>query len=702
MKKYIYLLLGFGLLPLFSFSQDTLLFKSIPEIIFIEDKTEDERVFSPSQIEKIDSKKINYSAPSTSADLLQKTGAVMVQMSQSGGGSPIIRGFEANRVLLVVDGIRLNNAIYRSGHLQNSISISPLTLDRVDIIFGPSSVKYGSDALGGVIHYHTKSASVGEKWKGNVLQRYSSVNKGVNLYFDQRWGSKKWGFFQAINLNRFGNLKMGSNRLHEYDDWGAEEHIVDGKEQLQTAYDQADFIQKIRFNANQYLSFKMNLQLSTSTNINRFDQLNDITDGLPKYEEWYYGPQKRLLMGLGSEHQKKTLLYDSFNNTVSFQQIHESRNSKKPNASLIQRFEKVSVFSNTSDFIKKWGYKSLNYGLDLQHNSVESTASEGASTRYADGGSELSSLGIYSQYKHPFGKRSFFSGGLRYNISSLDAKFIEVQNYNFPFEEISLENSALTSCAGLFIGLKKGWEGRLSFATGFRSPNVDDVTKVFAKSGKLTVPNENLSPEFSNNYELGLSKRFGESYVSGTYYYTQLKDAIIKKQFSLNGQDSLMYDGELLPLYANTNSQEAYLFGYNLQAYLKINKKWSTTHSCSYTFGKDDSEGVLLDHMPPFYGKSQIDLNSPKTKSKTSIIVHYNAWKRAEDYSPNGSDNPEEATVDGTPSWWTLNLNYSVPLNDKIKAQLNIENILDVHYKTYSSGISAPGRNIILSLAAGF
>jgi hemoglobin/transferrin/lactoferrin receptor protein len=163
-----------------------------------------------------------------------------------------------------------------------------------------------------------------------------------------------------------------------------------------------------------------------------------------------------------------------------------------------------------------------------------------------------------------------------------------------------------------------------------------------------------------------------------------------------------MYDGELLPLYTNTNSQEAYLFGYNLQAYLKINEKWSTTHSCSYTFGKDDSEGVLLDHIPPFYGKSQIDLNSPKTKSKTSIIVHYNAWKRAEDYSPNGSDNPEEATVDGTPSWWTLNLNYSVPLNGKIRAQLNVDNILDVHYKTYSSGIGAPGRNIILSLAAGF
>lgn len=702
MRNITPIILLIGLSTSLCFGQDTLLFKSLPEIIFAEDKKEGERVFSPSKIEEIDSKKITFSAPTTSADLLQKTGAVMIQMSQSGGGSPIIRGFEANRVLLVVDGVRLNNAIYRSGHLQNSISISPLSLERVDIIFGPSSVKYGSDALGGVVHYHTKKATVGKGWKANLLQRYSSANDGVNLYFDQRWGGNKWGFIQAINLNRFGNLKMGKNRLHGYDDWGTEEHIVNENEQLKTAYDQFDFVQKIRFNANQYLSLKLNLQFSTSTNINRFDQLNDINNGIPKYEEWYYGPQKRFLTSLGSEYQRKSLFYDSFNNITSFQQIDESRNSKKPNSTLIERLEKVSVFANTTDFIKKWGYKTLNYGLDLQHNIVESTSSEGSSTRYADGGSELSSISVYSQYKHPFGNRSFFSAGLRYNMSSLDADFIEIQEYNFPFEEISLENSALTSSAGVFVDFNKGWEGRLSFATGFRSPNVDDVTKVFAKSGTLTVPNESLSPEYSNNYEVGLSKRFGKSYIDGTYFYTQLKDAIVKKPYVLNGQDSLVYDGELLPLYANTNSQEAYVFGYSIQTYLQINDKWSTTHSCTYTYGKDKTEDVFLDHIPPLYGKSQLDFLSRKTKSKTSLVVYYNAWKKASEYSPNGSDNPEEATVDGTPSWWTLNLNYSVPLNDKIIAQLNVENILDVHYKTYSSGISAPGRNVILSIAAEF
>lgn len=698
--KLLILLLPIGLLAQDN-SQDTIMIGlSIPEIVFAEDKDETERLLNPSKIEKVDAVKIFETAPSTSADALQKTGAVMIQMSQSGGGSPIIRGFEANRVLLVVDGVRLNNAIYRSGHLQNSISVSPLMLDNIDIIFGPSSVKYGSDALGGVVHYHTKSPKKGQHWKANLLQRYTSANNGVNLYFDQSWSKGKWGFLQAINLNRFGNLKMGAQRNHGYENWGNEEHITNGKEQLRTAYDQVDFIQKIRFDASQHLSYKLNLQLSSTTNLNRFDQLNDLSGGTPKYTEWYYGPQKRLLLSLGTEHQKKTVFYDSFNNTLSYQQLEESRNSQKLNADLIERIENVSVFANTADFIKKWDYNTLNYGIDLQHNIVRSSATENYNTRYADGGSDMTSLSVYSQYKHPFSKSSYFSVGARYSKVQLNGKFNENQSLGLPFNAVQLDNDAITASAGLKWDMGNGWESTIAASTGFRSPNVDDVTKVFEKSGKLTVPNEDLSPEFSKNIELTINKSLGKSYLSATYYYTLLEDAIVKQAFSLNGQDSLWYDGEYLTVYANTNSQDAFLFGYNAKAYIHLNKHWSSTHTISYTYGKDESADALLDHIPPLYGKSQIDW--VKNNYRLGLFAFYNAWKKAEDYSPNGSDNLDEATADGTPAWWTLNLSCSINLSDKLVAQLNVENILDVHYKTFSSGISAPGRNVILSIKTEF
>lgn len=701
MIKYCCRLL-FLLLPISVWSQDTIMIGlSIPEIIFAEDKEESQRLLTPSKIESIKAENIFLDAPSTSADALQKSGAVTVQMSQSGGGSPIIRGFEANRVLLVVDGVRLNNAIYRSGHLQNSISISPLMLKNIDIVFGPSSVKYGSDALGGVVHYHTKSPEKGQEWNANLLQRYSSINKGVNLYYDHSWSKNKWSFLQAINLNRFGNLTMGGQRNHGYIDWGNEAHITNGNEQLRTAYDQVDFIQKIRLDASPYLSYKMNLQLSSSTNLNRFDQLNDLTDGAPKYQEWYYGPQKRLLFSLGAEHQKKHQLYDSFNNTLSFQRLEESRNSQKTKANLIQRIEDVFVFANTADFIKKWGYKTLNYGLDLQHNTVHSSATQGYNTRYADGGSDMSTLSVYGQYKQPLGdKNSYFSAGARYSTVQLNAEFDKTEQLGLPFSYIQLNNDAVTASAGVMWDMGKSWESSFSASTGYRSPNVDDVTKVFEKSGKLTVPNENLKPEYSKNIELTLNKKWDKSYVSATAYYTLLEDAILKQAFTLNGQDSLWYDGEYLPLYANSNSQEAYLFGYSTKAYIYINKTWSSTHTLSYTYGKDVSSDTPLDHIPPLYGKSQIDWQY--NEHRLGLFVFYNGWKKAEDYSPNGSDNLDEATIDGTPAWWTLNLSYSVSLKENIVAQLNIENILDAHYKTYSSGISAPGRNVILSLKTAF
>ena len=700
MKKLI--IIYITLLPVTVLAQDTLLMGStLPEVVFEDEKKEDARLFTPQQIESIDVPGLKTLTPVNTADLLQKSGAVMVQMSQSGGGSPIIRGFEANRVLLVIDGIRLNNAIFRSGHLQNIISTSPEMLRKMDVIFGPASVKYGSDALGGVIHLHTKSPEVGQKTLMTFNQKFSSANRGVGSHFDISWSKGKWSFLQGGSVNHYGNIRMGENRFHEYENWGRESHITNGTEQLHTAYSQADFIQKIRFDASNNLSFLFNTQYSTTTNISRFDKLNDSKDDGAKYAHWYYGPQKRFLTALSTHYNKKTRLFDEVNNNIAFQQIHESRHSQKLGGALFHRYEQVAVLSSVTDFNKSFGHNSLNYGVDLQHNKVRSSANEGTPTRYADGGSQMSMMSAYAQYKHPFAKRSYLSAGLRYSKALLSALFNDTASYNLPFSSVRLNNDALTGSFGAFLGFGKGWEGSTAISSGFRSPNVDDVTKVFSKSGTVTVPNDQLKPEYSYNAEITISKKWNQNgFISATYFYTLLKNAIIKNDFILNEQSFLSYDGELLPIVASQNTQEAFLFGYYLKASIPLNKHWSSTHSVSYTFGKDKENNTPMDHIPPVYGKS--DLKWAKGNHFAQAYVLYNGWKYLEEYSRGGSDNPEEATADGTPSWWTLNLAYSKQINQLLRAQISIENLLDVHYKTYSSGISAPGRSFILSLAATF
>ena len=370
-----------------SVAQDTLLLgHTIPEIVFEDQKQERERLFTPQQITSVSAETVLQSNPSNTADILQKNGAIMVQMSQSGGGSPIVRGFEANRVLLVVDGVRLNNAIFRSGHLQNIISTSPYMLNKMDVVFGPASVKYGSDALGGVIHIHTKSPEAHQTTKRQFVQKINTANSGVSSHFDIAWSRGKWSFLQGLSVQHYGNLKMGSNRFHGYCDWGREAHITNGVEQLNTSYSQVDFMQKIRFDANQHWSFMLNTQASSSTNIPRFDKLNDVGDtGEGKFAVWEYGPQRRFMNALSMHHSKGKMLFDEFNTHIAIQQLSESRHSQKTGGPLFKRFEKVWVYSLVTDFNKSIGHNNLNYGFDVQHNFVNSTANEGTPSRYADG-----------------------------------------------------------------------------------------------------------------------------------------------------------------------------------------------------------------------------------------------------------------------------------------------------------------------------
>ena len=210
--------------------------------------------------------------------------------SQFGGGSPIIRGFEASRILLVVDGVRMNNAIYRGGHLQNSISIDPAMLAGTEVIFGPNSLIYGSDALGGVVHFKTKDPTL--KIDTNSVNklggflRYHSISKGTvaNIHFNI--ANEKWGFFGSITTSNFGDLKMGKNRMHGYEYFGevpfyamqinGVDSMLENKDKnlhKNSGYEQRDILTKILFQPKKGYRFKLNIQQSTSKKVNKYSMM---------------------------------------------------------------------------------------------------------------------------------------------------------------------------------------------------------------------------------------------------------------------------------------------------------------------------------------------------------------------------------------------------------------------------------------------
>ncbi len=168
------------------------------------------------QVEVLRRSEIEFANAQSTADLLAGTGQVFVQKSQQGGGSPVLRGFEASRVLIVVDGVRMNNAIYRSGHLQNVITMDNTALDRAEILFGPASTVYGSDALGGAICFFTKNPVFAAEAKtlqlgANAFFRYGSVNQERTRHLDFNLGLKRIASFTSMTLSDFGDLRMGEN-----------------------------------------------------------------------------------------------------------------------------------------------------------------------------------------------------------------------------------------------------------------------------------------------------------------------------------------------------------------------------------------------------------------------------------------------------------------------------------------------------------
>ena len=203
---------------------------NINEVVFSVNKWNENLSDVSNKILSITEKNIKELSPQTSADLLEKTGEVYIQKSQLGGGSPMIRGFSANRVLLSLDGIRLNNAIYRSGNIHNIISIDPNALEGVEVLYGPASVMYGSDAIGGAINFKVKDPkfSINNKIKINGTQniQYNSSSKSKHYNVFLNIGFKNISSSTSISFNNYDDLKSGSKRKNKYKNFGKRTEYV--------------------------------------------------------------------------------------------------------------------------------------------------------------------------------------------------------------------------------------------------------------------------------------------------------------------------------------------------------------------------------------------------------------------------------------------------------------------------------------------
>jgi hemoglobin/transferrin/lactoferrin receptor protein len=704
----------------------------------------------PTQIDIIKAKDIALLNPQTSADALLNTGNVFIQKSQMGGGSPVIRGFEANKVLIVIDGVRMNNAIYRNGHLQNAITIDNNMLERVEVIYGPAAVIYGSDALGGVMNFTSKRPQLAfgdddEVFEGNAFVRFSSANKERTGHFDFTFGGKKWSSLSSVTVASFDDLRTGSKNRPEYIDFGRRFSYVDRINnqdsvlknnnplvQIGTGYNQVDVLQKILFQATKKLNFLANVQYSRSSDVPRYDQLADaqvsVVDGIRyesfRFAERYYGPQKRFLSSLTMEYKPTDeRLFNSLSVITAYQKIDEDRISRHfGRVTRAYEEEDVHVASLNIDFAKdikstfkkRKEEKRFLYGLEANYNRVNSKAfdenimtgeiNNNGVTRYPDGGSDMTMMAAYFSYRHRFRDKFNMTAGVRYSYVSLQSRFVDTTNIQLPYTEINSNLGALTGSLSMVWEAGKNWSINAIASTAFRSPNVDDYGKIRAKDDYIVIPNPDLSSEYAINGELGITKKIetkNRSHsISGTAFYTYLFDAIVRDFTTLNGSDSLLYYGDYYMTQWNINAGTAYIYGVSGNVSFELSDHWKLKSTINYLQGWNTSQNEPLAHISPLYGQTTLSYSTDKFQFR--FLARYNGWKRSADFDYEGTDNLAQATVDGSPAWYTLNTYLSYNLNKKMFLTLAFENILDTHYRSFSSGVSAPGGNVAMSLRMKF
>ena len=703
-------------------------------------RMEEKKSDLPYKIEVIQAKEIAFQNPQTSVTMLEQTGQVFAQASQMGGGSPVLRGFEANKVLLVVDGIRMNNAIYRAGHLQNAITVDPFGLASAEILFGPGSTIYGSDALGGVINFRTKDPMLTSTKKfevhGNALARYASANTEKTGGISLNLGWKKLGVLLNFSYSDFDDLREGKLKNPAYGDFGTRPFYaerINGQDytlvndkpwiQKQSGYSQYNFLGKVLFQPNLKSKYVLNIQYSNSSDIPRYDRLTEMTnDSTMSYAEFYYGPQSRFLGSLKAEYDLNGVIFDHASVIVAYQNVQEDRIQRNFNDP-IKKFnlETVGIISVNADFGKKIFKKdNLRYGIEFNYDDVISKAHNynintdkttyDRYTRYADQKANMMYLSAYLSNNWKINNVFTFSQGIRFNYVTLNAVYSDtmVKIIKIQFDpNISQKNAALNGYLGLVATPGKDWKFSLVGSAGFRAPNIEDLTKLnpykgFAydkKGGTCMVPNPDLNPEYSYNMELSIAKTIlGKVRIEGTGFCNWLRDAIVIRPFEFNGMDSITIDNGKYQTLAPTNTGDAIIMGLQGNILAQVTNSFSILSNLTYTYGNDQTAGKPMDHIPPVFGMTSFRLEIKKFKG--DFYLMYNGWKRISQYSPSGEDNEQYATQYGMPAWYTLNLKLSYQIIKYLNIELGMENILDENYRKFASGISNPGRNVIVALRA--
>lgn len=640
------------------------------EVIITSQRNPNEPFSIPGTVNSLSRKDMDVAISRTTPEALMNISGVFVQKTNHGGGSPIIRGLTGNQTLLLIDGIRLNNSIYRYGPNQYLNTIDQFTIGKIEVAKGTGSVQYGTDAIGGVLQVFTKDPLMNKNGiaiHGQVLGRTMSGDMEKSTRGEVEVSTPKFGAIAGATFRDFGDLIGGKNT----------------GTQSPSGYREYAFDTKIAFELEKNITLTFANQLLKQSHVPIYHKVLLENYALNEFE-----PQQHMISYARLNIQGSRKLFNQIKVITSWQNNTEGRISQKNgNNLLVKEVDRVNTLGVTADiFSSLSSLWSANSGVEFYHDNVGSKRSEintllsGSFVAKRGLYPDKSKYGNYSIYSlHHFDlKRWIFDGGLRFNYFRLNISDVTLGN-------VEISPAAFVFNGAVMYKLNRNNHLYASVSSGFRAPNIDDMGSLGIVDFRYEIPSYDLKPEKSQNYEVGY--KLNQKKFSGiiAVYSMDLNNLITRVK--VEGE---MKDG--YQVYKKENIEKACINGFEAAIGLELSKKIALNGGISYTFGQSITKNEPLRRIPPLNGR----IAGTYTLRKFYGIAEF-LFATTQDRLAQADISDNRIGADGTPGWNIFNI-YAGYQFSPFKINTGLQNLFNEDYRTHGSGINGVGRSAVVTL----
>lgn len=628
----------------------------------------------PEAISVLTQRELMQQAPRSTPEALMGTTGIWLQKTNHGGGSPFIRGLTGQQTLLMIDGVRLNNATFRSGPNQYLSTVDPQSIEQIEVVRGSGSVQYGSDALGGVIQILTKTA-----------QFTDSLEVSGSAY----------GKYMRADMEKSGRAEIGLSNANvallggfAYRSFG--DIVAGGKlgTLKPTGYNQISGDIKARIRLNDRYLLTAAWQRLEQDQVPVFHKVQ-----LENFAYNYFDPQRRQLTYARLEAFHNNKWFRNVRLTSSLHQSVEGRKSQKIGSpTLVSELDKVdswgAVLSVNSELARPWKAQSgIEYYTDQVNSTREDVNTEtGTSTSkrglYPDG-SAASSLALFSLHTLELSKFTLSAGG-RFNAFNITVR------ENVLGAASTIQPSALVGSLSALYALHPQHHLVGSVNTAFRAPNIDDLGTLGIVDFRYEVPNTHLDPEKALNMEVGWKSKTERVSSQVVLFRSNLSNIISRVR---SGSDSI----QGYQVYSKENVAEARIQGFEADAEWQLAPTLAAYGSLIYTHGQNTTDKEPMRRIPPLNGRAGVYY-----QGQQGLWIRSEGLFAAKQSRLAEGDRDDNRIVDtGTPGWAIVNLNAGYSYRwFTVSAELH--NILNEAYRTHGSGVDSYGRSFWIATRVRF